>query len=261
MLVLDIDADVMLSDNACEPEAHTGKDDTHIQISGRRIAEVVAPLIGPRTRLIPIVDHHESLYVWDVMRVRNAECIHIDAHHDCWGQFFGMSRGQRGDRAIGCGNYLVQALLDKVIKKVTYIPALWRHSSNEAEDVKYEVEDLVSPNRVVVQPWRQFIHAAKARRDKASIVTIAVSPEWFPKRFTFAFRELCEHLNIREGLVDETLTRANKKWTYIRRKGIVSGQSIDDHDFTFPYNSRRYLRGKRLVELAGNVRRSSQVRG
>jgi len=261
MLVLDIDADFMLSTNACDLEAHDGKDDTHIQISAKRIAEVVGSLIGPRTRLIPVVDHHESLYVWDVMRVKDAECIHIDAHHDCWGQYFSMSRGCRGDRTIGCGNYLVQALLDGVVRHVTYVPALWRHTEEEREDVSYEVSDLVSPKRVVVEPWRRFIHEIGARQEKASIVTIAVSPEWFPKRFAFAFKDLCKRLKIKQELVDQILARANKKWKYIKERGLVPGNSIDEHDFTFPYDSRRSLRGKRLIELVGNIRKRSQVRG
>lgn len=261
MLLLDIDADFMLSEDGCNANAHCdSKDRIRLRVSGKRLAEAIKPFIGPNTRFVPVVDHQESLYVWDVMGVRNAKCIHIDAHHDCWASYSYPIRGVR-TRDIGCGNYLIQAMCDKVVDHTTYVPALFRSVEYEKEDVSYELSGIVSPRRLEVQSWCKFTKQAKKTKEKASIVTIAVSPEWFPKQFAHAYRELCQHLNIKKKLVDVTLCRANKKWAHIKRTGIVGGFSVESLDFTFPYNSRRVLRGQRLTQLAGRVRRNSQVRG
>ena len=225
-VLLDIDADFI----AGNPD---GESDDEINISGKELGKGLRWFRKRNTRIHLMVDHHESLHHWDQEGVENALCIHVDAHHDLWRVWNKNKRGavRKGLRtkAIHCGNYLQQAMIDGVISKVMFVPPQRSYLCGERDDIRMRLNKNISPSKVRVVSWQAF-QRMKTTLPKADIITIAISPEWTPKNLWPHVIDLCKELSVDPRVINAKKVEACTKW----RAGIDAEACGSKFDFKFP---------------------------
>jgi len=234
-VLLDLDVDFMLNNTCCEMDYQ----DLEIEISGTQYGKVVKRLLKPSTKIHLIVDHHEALFHWDQAKVRGALCIHIDAHHDMWDNP-GICASEHDNRAeLDCGCYLQQAMIDGVVNKTIYVPSPFRSISDERDDIECNFDYERGYRRVSIYSWNRF-QSNIDQMPKADIVTIAMSPDFFPKRCWGEVEKLLEQLRIQPWTIKAIKSKAYSCWRRIDKEGA--------HDsFEFPY------KGTVGLELIGTV--------
>lgn len=226
MFVVDADMDFILDDNYGADLDRYAHWDADIEISGSKYGQTLAKLIGPKTKVHLIVDHHESLYWWDRYRISNAYCLHIDAHHDMW-----APPGDWYDRTeINCGNYLNVALGERIVDNVMYVPSPWRGVYSEWRDIKDNIKPELHSN-VKVRSWK-YLTGQVNHLPKADVLTLAISPEWFPEDFIQQIKDTCQQLKIPNRTVNARLKQAAKLWSR-----VYSGKCTGPLSFQFPYAS------------------------
>jgi hypothetical protein len=242
-VLLDIDADFMVG-NA------DGHDLGEIQITGREYGKQLKYFRRKNTEVHLMIDHHESLYYWDQAGVRNAMCIHIDAHHDMWEvpdvhepiveehlvDFQDPRRGLRTYDQVDCGNYLHQAMIDGIVGQTIYVPAPFRKVTHERADIAYELRSSYRQNlikKVRVKSWEAF-KRSRERFPKADIITIAISPEWTPRRFWPEIADLCRELGVSDSILRTKKKKAIRKW----KSDSCPGRINQQFDYKFPYQAR-----------------------
>jgi hypothetical protein len=227
-VLLDIDADFMLDDDYNFASWSNERSKSKIVVSGKELGLTLKRFIKKDTDIILEIDHHESLYWWDCYCIDNAQCIHIDAHHDMWGRDCcgGIYEGERG--YVDCGNYLQQALVDNIVKKVVYVPSGFRSLSYEKADIKENLSFSRHNKRIEVSSWKKFQREIK-KYSKADIITICVSPEWFPRQHWKHIQDLAEIMGAKPSAIKKIKTKADKKWN--------SMEKSSDRSFAFPYEN------------------------
>jgi hypothetical protein len=226
-VLLDIDADFMLDNDYNYSSWSNERRKSKIVVSGKELGNTLKRFIKKDTDIILEIDHHESLYWWDGYSINDALCIHIDAHHDMWGQDWcggGIYEGQRGN--VDCGNYLQQALVDDIVKQVVYVPSGFRKTSYEEKDIKENLSYSSHKRRIEVCSWKNFQKDIK-KYPKADLITICVSPEWFPRQHWKHLQDLAEVLEANPTDIKKIKVRAIKKWRAMKYR--------NDKSFVFPY--------------------------
>lgn len=225
-VLLDVDADFIVGN----PDGELGD---RINISGKEFGKSLRWFRKRNTRIHLIVDHHESLHHWDQEGVENALCIHVDAHHDLWRVRNKKKRGtaRKGLRtkAIDCGNYLQQAMIDGIIRKVMFVPPQYSYLCSERDDIRRSLKKKISLSKVCVISWQAF-QRMKTTLPKADIITIAISPEWTPKNLWPHVRDLCKELSVDPRVINAKKIEASIKW----RAGIDTEANGSKFDFKFP---------------------------
>ena len=82
--------------------------------------------------------------------------------------------------------------------------------------------------RVAVRSWETFLRR-KEELPQADIITIAISPEWFPRQFWVEAVDLLEELRVPTKIIDRRFTEAEKKWDELE-------ETNDCKCFKFPYD-------------------------
>ncbi len=237
-LLLDIDCDFLLNRDVNDG-CWGNKPRTYARMTGKTLAKRLKRFMKPETKVFFVVDHQESLFYWDLLKIKNADCIHIDAHHDCWSDCV----EEKNDRLkVHCGSYLAQAITDGVVKKLTYVPALFRYTLEESMELLGEFEWISIDHRNIrTLNWKKFLtEMASNRHLKADVITICVSPEWFPRKFWTHALQLCKAFEVQKEQIKEVWKRANIKWAEEKKnKWHPPGEPIRNLDFIFPYIDRR----------------------
>jgi len=240
--LLDVDADFMLNrDYNWSWSGPHARSKSKIVISGKTLGRVLKPFLKEDTEIILETDHHESLYWWDCYDVHDALCIHIDAHHDMWSND-GVAPGIR-DR-VDCGNYLQQALCDKIVRKVVFVPSPFKDARFERADILDNLGRRVKPDRLHVSRWKVFKkHVFDYPR--ADIITISISPEWFPSKHWYQVEDLAKILGVKNNALQQAEDKAFQKW-----QGMNTGRPTHwgDNDFQFPYFGLKSTTLKQLRE-------------
>jgi len=229
--LLDVDADFMLDDDYnsswCFDDVRR---DSKIVISGKKLGNTLKCFKKSDTEIIFETDHHESLFWWDCYGVRDAFCIHIDAHHDMWYNC-GVSKGLRS--TIDCGNFLQQALADNIVKKVLFVPSMFRGIKEQREDIRCNLNRGLR-RRFRIRSWDSFSKRVH-KYPKADIITICISPEWFPRQHWHHIYDLAKILGVSEAEIFAQKRKAKQQWQVIEhhKPGLVVGNKIEC--FKFPY--------------------------
>lgn len=238
-VLLDIDADFIVGNG-------DGDDVARPEVTGREYGRHLRHFKKQDTEVHLMIDHHESLFHWDNAGVRGATCIHIDAHHDMWDvpdveepivrrtlvDFQDdPRRGLRSPEQIDCGNYLHQAMIDGIVKRVIYVPSPFRDIDYEEDDIYCEMGDRA--DQVEIRTWETF-KANRKRLPKADIITVAISPEWTPRSLWGEIKDLCDELGIPPKIVRAKKRKAVRKW----KSKSCPAQTDLELDFKFPYVAR-----------------------
>ena len=207
-----------------------------ISITGKTLGRHLKRFKGKDTKVFIVIDHHQALYWWDKFGIKNAYCIHIDAHHDMWATGTAQSRriGNR-TRKITCGNYLQQALIDNIVQQVLYVPPDYKTCADELKDLRSHSAIGYRPtmlSRIRLQRWKTFV---KQKPSKADIITIAISPEWSPRKYWKEIQDLCSTFGVSIHTMRHKYWKANTKWEILRTKGYVRYKD----DYAFPYSMRK----------------------
>ncbi len=233
-VLLDIDLDFILNADANNGNSilHENKFQETIKtkISGKTMAKRLKPWLAPHTKVFLCLDHQEALYYWDALKVRGATCFHVDAHHDCWSD---EVIDVKDRTSVHCGSYLAQAMVDGVVRHMTYVPAFFRYLWEEKDDLRYQLKKVkIRKQRWEVRHWKKFIQ----ERQKADIVTICLSAEWFPKRFFPHFVSVCKTFGVRKKHIDKIYRQACEKWRDCVQGFRSPGEPINKTHFRFPYD-------------------------
>lgn len=224
-VLVDADMDFILDDHydwATEPGCHHN---AQLDMSGWEYGAMLRRFLKPSTIVRVIVDHHESLYCWDKEEVRNALCIHIDAHHDMWKN--DIRRDSKSNRRfVDCGSYLHQALCDGIVGRVVYVPSMWRWVKDEREDLDTELPSELR-NKVGV---RSYDYLLKKQRlmPKADILTLAISPGYMPQNYKSEIASAFRALGIIPQAIRGMLSMADRDWRQLYYTNWCRG-------FQFPY--------------------------
>lgn len=226
-ILVDADVDFILDDHydwIQEPGCHR---DAQLTMSGWKYGHMLRQFMKPTTKVRLVVDHHESLYHWDIEEIENALCIHIDAHHDLWKNNIDRSKGPKSNREfIDCGSYLQQALYDGIVGKVLYIPSVWRWITEEREDIDRQLPGRLR-HKVAVRSLDHFLKQLPLI-PKADVITVAISPNYTPRQFEPEIVDLCRALRINSRVITQKLRKANKDWNQLYATNWCDG-------FQFPY--------------------------
>jgi hypothetical protein len=228
-VLLDLDVDFMLSDTYswCDPSR------LKLDVTGHQYGKVVKQLLKPKTKVHLVIDHHEALYHWDQAQVKGALCIHVDAHHDMWNNP-GVNKPKTRNRiALDCGCYLQQAMIDHVVDRTIYVPSLFRGVNEQRQDI--ENNYYRGCERVSVHSWNKFKTNIN-KMPKADIVTVAISPDFFPKRYWGQVENLCKQLGVKPWTIKTMKSKAYSCWRQIDRNGA-------HNEYGFPY------KGTAVMEL------------
>lgn len=243
-VLLDLDVDFMLDGDYGWEEGHTHykkKDgtllDPQIIIPGKEFGREVRYFKrrNNATKIFLIIDHHEALYYWDTYVVERALCIHIDGHHDLWRNDIPMkskAHNPENRTYIDCGNYLQQAVREKMLKRVLYVPSPFRYIWNERREIQKKLPKKYHKH-VGLLSWEAFLRR-KEKYPKADIITIAVSPEWFPRKYWDEAIDLCDQLGVPSKIIDRIGSEAEQKWNDLETSG-------ETKSFVFPYDGICYL--------------------
>ena len=227
-VLLDIDADFLLDADYGWRESSTQHLGAHLAISGAEVGRALKRFIKKNTVFYLCVDHHEALYWWDTHIVWDALCYHVDGHHDLWNngiedyQWPGANR-----KIVDCGSYLNQAVRDGMVGKVVYVPGLFRNIRDERDDIDVALPCEFSAS-VSVNHWNSF-RKLKNRMPKADIVTIAISPEWMPKKFWSEIEDLCTEIGVHPKMISVKKKIAFKRWKQLEKTNHCDC-------FYFPYD-------------------------
>jgi hypothetical protein len=228
-LLLDLDLD-FLWDRDC----YLNCNEVGLAYSPEEVGKNLLKLKKSQTTVHLIVDHQESLYIWDKLNVREACCVHIDGHHDMWRFNWRektIPRGLRGSN-VGCGSYLSQAITDGVVKEVIYVAPKYKYVCNEESDIR---DELGSLRNITVMKWNNFLKTMHLL-PKADVITIAVSPEWSPHYFWPEMKTVCEILGVSKYSMNRRRKQANAKWKMANAKSLTKRCKIKQLDFQFPYS-------------------------
>ena len=247
-ILLDVDCDFMLDgdygweDGNTHYEAHLRPRgvielDPQISVPGRELGRELKYFKrrNNATQVYLIIDHHEALYWWDTLVVERALCIHIDAHHDLWRNDIPMKSKAHNPvnrTYIDCGNYLQQAVREKMIRRALYVPSPFRHVWKERKEIQKKLPKKLH-KRVALLSWEAFLRR-KEKYPQADIITIAVSPEWFPRKYWGEIIDLCDQLGIPPKIIDRIGVEADQKWDELELHGETSS-------FVFPYDGVQYI--------------------
>lgn len=233
-VLLDVDADFMLDDDYydCTPRPEgervgrdkqgrkviidaNGIEGPRLLITGQQMGKVLRRFIWSGTKVYLIVDHHEALYWWDQHDVHNAVCIHIDAHHDMWNreewQGCRLQKKGRRDSIIDCGNYLHQAAVDGIVGKILYVPVSWKTHATERADIHRQFGQEKRRVGIRCRSWQGLV-SLEPELPHADVITVAISPEWFPYKFMSEVEDLAKELGVPGKQVQEALIEANKRY-------------------------------------------------
>lgn len=226
-LLVDLDLDFLW-----DADCSYGSQGVRVAYPAEIIGNRLTALMKRSTRVHLVTDHHESLYVWDKLKIKKACCVHIDAHHDMWSTWTmhdnSNMRYQR--QHIGCGNYLAQAVIDRIVSEIIYVAPKYKDVCSEEISIKSEFGTL---KNITVMKWAQFSRTLH-RLSKIDVLTIAISPEWSPKCFWPHMSKVCEILGVSKKSLEHRKEQAEDKWKVGR---IGYGMSIESLDFRFPYKS------------------------
>jgi len=243
LTLLDIDADFMLNkDYNWSHYKENVRSRSKISISGEYLGKVLRPFLKKGVDVIIEVDHQESLYWWDCYDVHDALCIHVDAHHDMWSNG-GIGPSIR-DR-VDCGNYLQQALYDRIVEKVVFIPSPFRSIHHQRADMLDNLKPKILPSRIQVQAWKTFKKCVR-EYPQADIITISISPEWFPSQHWHHVEDLAKILGMKKDIIQRAKKEAFQKWNAMKTGRWRWGY----RDFVFPY---RGIRSNTLQKLKENL--------
>lgn len=203
-----------------------------IRIPGKKLGKELRYFRKGRgqTKTYVMVDHHESLFWWDTHIVERGYCIHIDGHHDLWRNSIPKGRkifSSTNRKHIDCGNYLRQALSEKIVSKVLYVPSPYRSVNAERKQIN-NLLHWRHRRRVAVRSWETFLRR-KEELPQADIITIAISPEWFPRQFWVEAVDLFEELRVPAKVIDRRFIEAERKWDQLEETNSCGS-------FKFPYD-------------------------
>lgn len=106
-----------------------------------------------RMRQKPIIyvleHHHELLYLWRQLQFRQIEVFHLDAHCDMHGLLVdrksSLSNAMPGLQRVDCGNFLSFAVMEGIIKAITWAHDKYGGRNNDTTHVKYTTDLTAKP--------------------------------------------------------------------------------------------------------------------
>ena len=122
-----------------------------------------------------LVQHCEAYDYWRQSGIRNATCIHLDAHSDLYGSHLSPGKLISTGYQPVAGNYLRFALSIGLVADVTIVPPDWLSLSDF-------VKDELRPYGYENQPNVHLCHLRNLKIPSASqiLVTVATSPQYTP---------------------------------------------------------------------------------
>ena len=173
----------------------------HTILTSLRIAEHTVPFL--------CLDHHEALAEWDRRELRHAVCIHMDAHHDLHTDFnrsWEVPFATRG-RHIGAGDYLFHALREGMIDSLIWVAPSWVQPAHAAQDIRKRLGPTLS-SRITIVTLQSFHWDLPA----ATMVSIAFSPEWTPRRDLLIAEDFARKLNGAPRDIQQWTTSAENRY-------------------------------------------------
>ena len=155
------------------------------------------------------LDHHEALAAWDRDRVREALCVHFDAHHDLHTDFnrsWETPFGVRG-RHVGAGDYLFHALRERIVETVLWVTPNWIEAGRVSSELRRLLGAALS-QRVSVVRFRDF----RWHSPPASHVVVALSPEWTPRVDLDAAADLASRIGSTPDAVERWKDAARQRY-------------------------------------------------
>ena len=173
-----------------------------------------------------LIDHHEALAYWDTIGVRGASAVHIDAHHDMFGndhRVWGRPLGARGNQ-IGVGDYLLQALREGIVQSVDWVIPPWTTATAEMPKLQRQIGDWYS-SRVDIRPFGDDLPS------RCRLLTVSVSPEWIPPESRRWAASVLRRLGFAPRLVERALEQCDTRW----KQCLVTPEAMGPHRYVFKY--------------------------
>lgn len=152
-------------------------------------------------------DHTGAYWFWRLpvrgqTKIRDAICLHIDAHADWYALY---------DDGPNCGNYLRQAIKEGIVGRVYWVLPPYLDPRKHVEQLmKGDVPDLktlrVEDGYLTGKVEGKPVHLVAGLEDlprlnrRVDTVTIAGSPGWSPKQADTLLEELCMTFGVKPEL-------------------------------------------------------------
>jgi hypothetical protein len=206
------------------PEDITLASNKRLYREADRVIAWAASLDAERRALM--IDHHEALAHWDAIGFRDAMVVHVDAHHDMFGEDHRVWRRALGARAaqIGIGDYLLQAVREDIVHSVDWVVPPWTSAATEMPKLRQQVGSWYA-SRVRVRPFSDDL--PKSSR----LLTVSVSPEWVPPESRGWAEDVLLQLGFPPELVKKVLQECDTRWKLC----LAHPEAMRAYRYTFKY--------------------------
>lgn len=169
-------------------------------------------------------DHADTYWFWRLpvrgqTKIRNAVCLHIDAHADWYNLY------QDG---VNCGNYLRQAMRENIVGRVYWVLPPYLDPAQHAKKLmKGDVPDLktlrVEDGYLTGKVEGKPVHLVAGLDNlpqlnrRVDMVTIASSPGWSPKQGEELLGELCTSFSVNPAPILEKFRRGIRALSMLER--------------------------------------------
>ena len=96
--------------------------------------------------------HHELLYLWRELQIRNISVLHLDEHCDMHGLLVnrksGLANTMSGLKRVDCGNFLSFAVIEGIVKEITWVHDRYGGRNNDTTYVKYATDFTALPHLI-----------------------------------------------------------------------------------------------------------------